>query len=147
MRSRQWFVSAFSLPGKVMSSYLAWGGSCWAGADRTGKEGTHTHTHTHSDRYNSGPWHTSSHSCMHVDTHTPVCTFLPSSQCDNPDGILVTAVTRGREPARTTNSGLCNAADIQLCDFCAVNQPQEQQYTGASKKINPTRLYCKDGVS
>ena len=80
---RQWFVSAFSLLGKVMSSYLARGGSCWAGADRTGREGT-----VHADRYNGGPGHTSTYSCMYVDTqtHTPVCTFL-TSRCHHPDGI------------------------------------------------------------
>ncbi|TNN89000.1 hypothetical protein EYF80_000878 [Liparis tanakae] len=53
------------------------------------------------------------------------------SCCDNPDGILVTAVTRERERERererggcvsTTNSGLCSAADIKLCVFCEQEQ-------------------------
>lgn len=123
MRSRQWFVSAFSLLGKVMSSYLAWGGSCWARADRTGTEGTRTHRRLQ--------WQAQTHKQLFMLTHIYTCLHLPPSQDDNPDGILVTAVTREREGACTANSRLRKTADMQFCVFCVVKKLHEQQYTGS----------------
>lgn len=77
-----------------MSSYLLRGGSCWAGAGWTGKEGAHAHTPVRSDSYNGRRGHTSEaiHAC--AEAHT--CRHLPSSRRDNPGDILVTAVTRVR---------------------------------------------------
>lgn len=102
-----------SAEGHVILSGLRWQ---LLGCRRLDTRGGSTHTHTQ--------WWTRTHTkasileCSYKDTHThrytPVCTFLPHSAITQ---MLVTAVTGGKEEGGCTNSGLCNAADIELCAF------------------------------
>lgn len=108
-----------------MSSYLAWDGSCWARADRTGKKGTRTQACTHARTHTPMHWQIHlwtqthrilfMHACKDTQTHhTHTCLHLTSSQRDNPDGFLVTAVTRERERGRESLCGAQTPDDSRL---------------------------------
>lgn len=110
--------------GHVILSGLGWQ---LLGQSRQDRHRGHSHTLT------ATMAGTDTQAAIHVLMLIHIYTYLhlPPSQCDNPDGILVTAVTREREGACTTDSRLCKTADMQLCVFCVVKQPQEQQYIGS----------------
>lgn len=102
------------------SCHPIWPEVAAAGPQKTGHpgEGGGPHTHTHTQWWTRTHTQASIHECLYKHTHThrytPVCTFLPHSAITQ---MLVTAVTGGKEEGGCTNSGLCNAADIELCAF------------------------------
>lgn len=123
--------------GHVILSGLGWQ---LLGRSRQDSQGGHAQTHTSWQIQ----WQSRTHKQLFMHAWSRTHLSAPFSlTVDNPDGILVTAVTREREAAPSPNSRLCKAADIQLCVFCVVNQPQE--LLGRTKARHSTQP--KDRVS